>query len=139
MPDCHCGYTARPDSSADAPGQSPEHRGAAGHGITAAHGHLKVARVEVSPLSAEGTDVTGDAAHIDCDCVLMSGGLSPVVHLHSQARGKLIWDENFMFPPSTTHEAEQSVGSCNGSFDLQKGLREAGPPPAGPQGRWPAN
>ena len=98
----------------------------AGHGITAAHGHLKVARVEVSPLSAEGTDVTGDAAHIDCDCVLMSGGLSPVVHLHSQARGKLMWDEKTLcFRPSTTHEAEQSVGACNGSFDLQKGLREA--------------
>ena len=55
----------------------------------------------------------------------MSGGLSPVVHLHSQARGKLMWDEKTLcFRPSTTHEAEQSVGACNGSFDLW-GLRRS--------------
>ncbi len=97
-----------------------------GHGITAAHGHLKVARVEVSPLTADGTDITGDALHIDCDCILMSGGLSPVVHLHSQARGKLTWDEKTLcFRPSSAHEAEQSAGACNGSFDLQRGLKEA--------------
>ena len=37
-----------------------------------------------------------------------------------------MWDEKTLcFRPSTTHEAEQSVGACNGSFDLQKGLREA--------------
>ena len=97
-----------------------------GHGITAAHGHLKVARVEVSPLTADGTDITGDALHIDCDCILMSGGLSPVVHLHSQARGKLTWDEKTVcFRPSSVHEAEQSAGACNGSFDLQRGLKEA--------------
>jgi len=98
----------------------------AGHGITAAHGHLKVARIEVSALNEEASEVAGDAAHIDCDCVLMSGGLSPVVHLHSQARGKLMWDEKTLcFRPSSVHEAEASVGACNGSFDLQKGLREA--------------
>ena len=98
----------------------------AGHGISATHGHLNVARVEVSPLNATASEVTGDALHIDCDCVLMSGGLSPVVHLHSQARGKLMWDEKTLcFRPASVHEAEQSVGACNGSFDLQKGLREA--------------
>ncbi|MEC7208138.1 MAG: glycine cleavage T C-terminal barrel domain-containing protein [Pseudomonadota bacterium] len=98
----------------------------AGQGITAAHGHLKVARVEVSPLSSDGAEVTGDAVHIDCDSVLMSGGLSPVVHLHSQARGKLMWDQKTLcFRPSSVHEAEQSVGACNGSFDVQKGLKEA--------------
>ena len=37
-----------------------------------------------------------------------------------------MWDEKTLcFRPSSTHEAEQSVGACNGSFDLQKGLREA--------------
>ena len=56
----------------------------------------------------------------------MSGGLSPVVHLHSQARGKLTWDEKTLcFRPSSAHEAEQSAGACNGTFDLQRGLKEA--------------
>ena len=56
----------------------------------------------------------------------MSGGLTPAVHLHSQARGKLKWDENTLcFKPSSVHEAEQSIGAANGTFDLAKGLKEA--------------
>lgn len=98
----------------------------AGHGITATHGRLHVARIEVSPIDASGGRVIGKAEHINCDLVLMSGGLSPLVHLHSQARGKLKWDEKTLcFRPSTAHEAEYSIGACNGSFDLEKGLKEA--------------
>ena len=56
----------------------------------------------------------------------MSGGLSPAVHLHSQARGKLQWDDsNLCFRPSATHEPSFNIGACNGSFDLTAGLKEA--------------
>ena len=97
-----------------------------GSGIIAAHGRLHIARVEVAPLNETGDALTGEPEHFDCDLVMMSGGLNPVVHLHSQARGKLKWDErSHCFCPSTTHEAEQSVGSCNGSFDAAIGAKEA--------------
>ena len=97
-----------------------------GAGIIAAHGRLHIARVEIAPLNEAGDALTGEPEHFDCDLVMMSGGMNPVVHLHSQARGKLKWDErSHCFCPSTTHEAEQSVGSCNGSFDAAIGVKEA--------------
>jgi hypothetical protein len=34
-----------------------------------------------------------DAGTQPCDLVLMSGGFTPSVHLHSQSRGKLVWHE----------------------------------------------
>ena len=97
-----------------------------GSGIIAAHGRLHIARVEIAPLNEAGDALTGEPEHFDCDLVMMSGGMNPVVHLHSQARGKLKWNErSHCFCPSTTHEAEQSVGSCNGSFDAAIGAKEA--------------
>ncbi len=98
----------------------------AGHAVTVAAGNLRVGRVEICPVNADASSVTGEALHRDCDLVLMSGGLSPAVHLHSQARGKLKWDEKTLcFRPSTYHEREQSAGAANGTFDIAKLLAEA--------------
>jgi sarcosine oxidase subunit alpha len=97
-----------------------------GAGIIAAHGRLHIARVEIAPLTKAGDALAGEAEHFDCDLVLMSGGMNPVVHLHSQSRGKLKWDERtYCFRPSTSHEATQSVGACNGSFEPSRGIKEA--------------
>jgi sarcosine oxidase subunit alpha len=96
-----------------------------GHAITVAHGGRRIARVEVTPVNSGATEIIGEPEHLDCDLVAMSGGLSPAVHLHSQARGKLKWDErNLCFRPSTTHEASVNVGACNGTFGLAEALRE---------------
>ena len=98
----------------------------AGHAVTTAAGQLRVGRVEISPVNEDASAVTGEAVHRDCDLLLMSGGLSPAVHLHSQARGKLKWDEKTLcFRPSTYHEREQSVGAANGTFDVAKAMGEA--------------
>ena len=96
-----------------------------GAGVSAAYGRLHIARVEIAPLDSTGEALAGEPEHFDCDLLLMSGGLNPVVHLHSQARGKLKWDErNHCFCPSATHEAEQSVGACKGSFDPARSAKE---------------
>jgi sarcosine oxidase subunit alpha len=97
-----------------------------GHAIIAAYGNHRVARVEIAPVNDSVTEITGDIDHRDCDLIAMSGGLSPAVHLHSQARGKLQWDDaKLCFRPSATHEPSFNIGACNGSFDLAAGLKEA--------------
>lgn len=97
-----------------------------GYGITAAHGVNALARIDIAPLSEDGQEIAGSNEHIDCDLVMMSGGLAPIVHLHSQARGKLKWDERTScFRPDKSHENEQSIGACNGSFNLDKAFKEA--------------
>jgi sarcosine oxidase, subunit alpha len=56
---------------------------------------------------------------IECDTVLMSGGFTPSVHLFSQSRGKLEWNEALKaFVPGASAECEHSAGACRGIYGL---------------------
>lgn len=59
-----------------------------GKGLAGVDGSKAVGRVYVCDQAGKG-DVLEE---IDCDCVAMSGGWSPVVHLWSHCGGKLAWD-----------------------------------------------
>ena len=61
----------------------------AGRGIAKVKGGKHVTGVAVCAQAGEGAVLE----EIACDAVAMSGGWSPVVHLWSQAGGKLVWDE----------------------------------------------
>ncbi|ETX14341.1 sarcosine oxidase subunit alpha [Roseivivax halodurans JCM 10272] len=62
-------------------------------GIAKVKGGKKVKAVAICNQQGEG----GVLDVIPCDCVAMSGGWSPVVHLWSHAGGKLTWDEKEIF------------------------------------------
>ena len=71
---------------------------------------------------------------ISCDCIAMSGGWSPVVHLYSHCGGKLKWDEKMaLFKPDssakpTSHDGlpfVTAVGSANGFLLMQEVLKDA--------------
>jgi sarcosine oxidase subunit alpha len=65
-------------------------------GVAKVKGGKRVTGVSVCVQAGEGA-VLEDIA---CDCVAMSGGFSPVVHLWSHCGGKLLWDEaQGMFTP----------------------------------------
>ena len=50
----------------------------------------------------------------------MSGGWTPMVHMHTQSGGKLDFrDDDQVFLPKENSEDQISVGSCNGDFDLE--------------------
>ncbi|MDR5824255.1 sarcosine oxidase subunit alpha family protein [Caballeronia sp. LZ043] len=90
--------------------------------ITAAHGKLRVASVEVAAY-ANG-QVGQKQEELSCDLVAMSGGWSPVLHLFAQSGGKAHWhDEKACFVPGKAMQAESSVGACAGEFSLARGLR----------------
>ena len=60
-----------------------------------------------------------------CDLVLMCGGFTPSVHLFSQSRGKLIWDERLQaFLPGRPAERARSAGACRGVFGLDAALAD---------------
>ena len=71
-----------------------------------------------------------------CDSLLVSGGLTPVVHLWRHAGGKLDWSETAnAFLPGAAPEGMAAIGAANGTFNLQAALEEAravalGKPPA---------
>ena len=63
---------------------------------------------------ANGTDI------IPCDTILMSGGWTPSLHLFSQSRQPLLFDEgsgNYL-PP------QGAIGACAGTFDLARCLQD---------------
>jgi len=62
---------------------------------------------------------------LPCDLVAVSGGWSPVVHLHSQRQGRLRWDDALAaFVPDGSVRNQQVVGSAAGVFDLSGCLRQ---------------
>ena len=60
-----------------------------------------------------------------CDLVLMCGGFTPSVHLFSQSRGKLLWDEGLQaFLPGTPAERARCAGACRGVLELGAALAD---------------
>jgi sarcosine oxidase subunit alpha len=87
-------------------------------------GRLRVRAVRVQKLDAAGGPA-GPARRIRCDLLLMSGGLTPSVHLFSQSRGKLAWDEKLgAFLPAQAAERVRSAGACRGVFSLDAAVRD---------------
>lgn len=97
--------------------------------VTGVRGRKGVKGVDVMDLTDDGAGVSGAHYTIDCDCVAMSGGWNPTVHLYSQSRGKLTWDDEravFVPNPGTMSpiNPSRSAGCCNGTFDLPGALSE---------------
>jgi sarcosine oxidase subunit alpha len=85
--------------------------------IIATSGRLRVGGVQVGEIG-EGR-VVRDAGRIACDHVLMCGGWVPCVHLFSQSRGRLRFDEGRgVYVPGVSAQHERSAGACAGIFGL---------------------
>jgi sarcosine oxidase subunit alpha len=75
----------------------------------------------VSGIDIEATHERGQAQRrtFGCDLVLMSGGFTPSVHLFSQSRGRLQWNEAWRaFVPGTSVERQRAAGACRGIHGL---------------------
>jgi sarcosine oxidase subunit alpha len=69
--------------------------------------------------------VSTEDGQLSCDLLAVSGGWSPVVHLFSQSRGTLTWDDTLAaFVPDTAAQANRVVGAANGVYGLAEALAE---------------
>jgi sarcosine oxidase subunit alpha len=74
-------------------------------------------------VRAVGIETSGRTQAIPCDALLISGGWTPSVHLFSQSRGKVVWDEaRGIFLPGASVQRERSAGACKGEFGLGEAL-----------------
>ncbi|WP_425245058.1 sarcosine oxidase subunit alpha family protein [Streptomyces sp. NEAU-NA10] len=95
-----------------------------GSAVVDTAGEGRLTGVTVQALDAAGR-LTGDPESFDCDLLAVSGGWSPVVHLHSQRQGRLRWDEDLVaFVPDGTVRDQQVVGAARGTYDLDGCLAE---------------
>ncbi len=87
--------------------------------VTNTFGYRKLNSIEIMNLSEDGSNVIGKKTKVKCDCLAVSGGWTPMVHMHTQSGGKLNFRESDqVFLPKELVFEHISVGSCNGDFEL---------------------
>jgi len=85
-------------------------------------GDLRVSRISLGRVQKGGVQ---RGQRINCDVVLMSGGATPSVHLFSQSRGKVVWNDALQsFIPGQSAENERSAGACRGVYALAEVLAD---------------
>ena len=85
----------------------------AGHVVVATTGRRQIRCLQVRALTG------GGMRRIDCDLLATSGGWNPVVHLFSQSRGSLRFDEGLT---AFVANRAQQPASCAGAADGHYGL-----------------
>ena len=66
----------------------------------------------------------GSKINLSCDCLGVSGGWTPAVHLFTQSGGKLKFrDKDQTFIPNTYPSDQLSIGACNGDLTLDEILK----------------
>ena len=89
----------------------------------------------VRSVSVTKRDSLETLATLQCDCIAMAGGWQPVVHLFTQARGRLRYDASLgAFVPDEIPPHMHVAGMVAGALDLETALeqgREAGLAAAG--------
>ena len=92
-----------------------------GYTITNTFGYKRISRISLMQLSKDGQKVVGSKIDLSCDCLGMSGGWTPAVHLFTQSGGKLKFrEEDQVFIPNIYPSDQISVGSCNGDLTLDE-------------------
>lgn len=95
-----------------------------GHVVVNAEGTRGLKAAAVAPVDEHGR--AGSAIQrISCDLLAVSGGWNPTLHLFSQSRGKIAFDDrNHAFVPDQPAQATLCAGAINGTYDLAGCLRE---------------
>lgn len=91
--------------------------------ITGTSGRLRVTGADLAPLQEGGA--VGAHKRVACDLLLMSGGFTPSVHLFSQSRGKLVYNEEVgAYLPGASAEDCVVAGACRGVSAPQEVLAD---------------
>ena len=92
-----------------------------GSTIVDTHGYKRINKVSIMSLSKDGQKVVGAKQNLSCDCLGVSGGWTPAVHLFTQSGGKLKFrDNDQVFIPNIYPSSQLSVGACIGDFFLDE-------------------
>ena len=89
------------------------------HIIVKTHGHKRVSAVSIE------SQEDGGIQKLACDLVCISGGWNPTVHLHSQSRGTLIYDNQLAtFVPDKSAQRSYCVGGAIGNFSITDAMTD---------------
>lgn len=88
------------------------------HQIMAAHGGKHINAVSIR-------DENGIITRLDCDLLAISGGWNPAVHLFSQSRGTLTYDDDLAsFVPDKPMQKVVCIGASAGKMNIASAMAE---------------
>ncbi|WP_315923582.1 sarcosine oxidase subunit alpha [Mesorhizobium sp. SP-1A] len=94
-----------------------------GHAVVATEGVRALTAIKVRRFDAGSGTLSGDVRTIQADCLAMSGGWSPAVHLASQAGARAQWDAELQaFLPPRPGQKWIGAGSFNGNFSTLEAI-----------------
>lgn len=96
-----------------------------GHAVVATEGGKALSGLKVQRFDMVAGALSGDARSVHADCLLMSGGWSPTIHLASQAGAKAEWNaaRQAFLPPKPTQNWI-GAGAFTGSFSTVEAIAE---------------
>ncbi len=98
-----------------------------------------VRSVEWHRVDEQGRALPQTAKSADCDCLLVSGGWNPTVHLFSQAGGSVRFDEALQaFVPTGSAQGARAVGAAAGAFEAPANVQPLWRVDVSALGRTPA-
>ena len=96
-----------------------------GHAIIGTEGGKSLKGVKVAHFDAASGVLAGEARNIQAECLIMSGGWSPTVHLASQAGARPVWDAELQaFLPPEPDKGWLGAGAFKGSFSTAECIVE---------------
>jgi heterotetrameric sarcosine oxidase alpha subunit len=96
-----------------------------GRAVTGTEGGKALTGIKMQVFHQASGAVSGDPRTIAADCLLVSGGWSPVINLASQAGAKAEWHDRLQaFLPPKEAGRWVGAGGFNGTFALQEVLSE---------------
>jgi sarcosine oxidase subunit alpha len=89
-----------------------------GQVVTRALGGQRLSGIEVAAFDPDQGAKDGAHRQISADCLLVSGGWTPTIHLASQAGGPARWDDSLTaFLPGEASQPWRAAGACQGTLD----------------------
>jgi sarcosine oxidase subunit alpha len=113
---------SEPDAKLVAAAKSRSIRVLSGYSVTGTQGRLRIKSVRVNPVV---NGKVGAPETLECDCLLMSGGWTPSLHLFSHTKGALAWDDAMQtFLPDRKTEECEIAGAGRGLWGIKAVLND---------------
>ncbi|MPV86042.1 sarcosine oxidase subunit alpha family protein [Ostreibacterium oceani] len=97
-----------------------------GYTVVNTYGRKGIHKIRVTKLTEDKRALTDVVEDIACDVLAVSGGYSPVIHLHSHIGGKNRWNEEKLcfVPDPATGEGIYFAGAITGELSTRGCLRQ---------------
>lgn len=97
-----------------------------GHAVTRVHGDHGIKRISLAAFDPHDRKTSGEERVLDCDCLGISGGWTPTLHLTSQMGSAPEWDETLhSMLPGPPNGLWTACGSMAGHFNREDVIASA--------------